>query len=254
MSGNLSELVQRYTIKHDRKIKKICAPLKDCLNISTFAYYSIGRDGRFCIMSNFPEQLDFFYSEKLFLQCPYLTHPSLFHSDNVLVPITPDPYFMRLSKQLHQVSHLFLILNQCWTHVEGYFFISNTNGKNATKPFINNLDLLHKFGRHFKREAHELITDATEQGYNLHEAKGKAFLTRDPSLPLSKNSPERLRFLKEISQLSTQENLCVDLYRQGHSAQSTAGILGLSPRTVEHYFENIKNKLGYNSKRDLLVD
>ena len=38
------------------------------------------------------------------------------------------------------------------------------------------------------------------------------------------------------------------IYLEGRSAQSTAAILGLSRRTVEHYFENIKVKLNCRSK------
>ena len=77
MNTDLNELIKRYTIKHDQRIKKICAPLKDYLGISTFAYYTIEQDGRFAIISNYPEQLDFFYSEKLYLNCPCIHPPAI---------------------------------------------------------------------------------------------------------------------------------------------------------------------------------
>jgi DNA-binding CsgD family transcriptional regulator len=63
---------------------------------------------------------------------------------------------------------------------------------------------------------------------------------------------KRKLFLKTTMAISPQEEKCLELYQQGHSAQSTAAILGLSLRTVESYFENIKYKLQCNSKRDLL--
>jgi DNA-binding CsgD family transcriptional regulator len=252
MHTNLTDLIKRYTIKNDRFIKNICAPLKDHLGIPIFAYYSIDQDGRFCIMSNYPEQLDFFYSEKLYLTCPYLTHPRLFSSGSALIPLSTDPDYLHLSCQLHKVSHFLLMTRRIGANLEGFFFSIENLTPNNCVFFLDKIDLLNKFGSHFKREAKGLIDNAMADGYNLHAAKGQAFLVRDASLPLSSADAKKKLFLKTTMAISPQEEQCLELYKQGHSAQSTGAILGLSRRTVEHYFESIKNKLGCESKRDLL--
>lgn len=250
--SQLCELVRQYTIKHDRKIKQICHPLKDHLGIPTFAYYTIEGDGRFVIMSNYPEQLDFFYSEKLYLTCPYLTHPHFFRSGYALIPLTSDPEYLQLSRQLHHVNHLFLMLQRIGDKIEGFFFITEDLDASQCLHFLNQIDLLNTFGHYFKREAQPLIERALSEGYNLREAKGAAFFSREPTLPLSSSNPNILHFLKKMTSLSVQEQECLNLFKQGKSAQATAAILGLSRRTVEHYFESIKNKLGCLSKWDLL--
>lgn len=53
--------------------------------------------------------------------------------------------------------------------------------------------------------------------------------------------------------LSRQENLCLKYLMQGKSAKAIANILSLSKRTVEHYIENIKNKMGVSSKYELML-
>lgn len=248
---NLNDLIKNYTTKYDRKIKKVCKPLQ-LLGIPTFAYYTIQHDGRFAIMSNYPKQLEFFYGEKLYLTCPYLTAPHLFRSGSALVPLTSDPEYMQRSRRLHRVSNLFLIVRRMGKNLEGFFFITDDLEPSRTAPFLNQLDLLNKFGTYFKRELQPLIGRALHEGYNLHQAKGEAFLMRDSSLPLSRQSGNSAAFLKSITGLSPQEQHCLELFQQGRSAQSTAAYLGLSQRTVEHYYESVKSKLGCQSKWELL--
>jgi len=141
MSHELDQLIRNYTIKHDRKIKTICDPLQTYLGISTFAYYSIEDNGSFVIISNFPEQLDFFYSSHLYLNCPYLVHPSLFRSGYALIPLADDQEKVNLSRKLYGIDHFLLMLFRVGNKIEGFFF----NAKNPNDQFIDRLDLLSKF-------------------------------------------------------------------------------------------------------------
>lgn len=52
--------------------------------------------------------------------------------------------------------------------------------------------------------------------------------------------------------LSQREFECVKLLVKGKTIKMIAQILGLSPRTVEHYLENIRSKLGIASKTELI--
>jgi DNA-binding CsgD family transcriptional regulator len=53
--------------------------------------------------------------------------------------------------------------------------------------------------------------------------------------------------------LSAREAECLEWYFQGKTSKETASILGISHRTIEEYFTNIKEKLGCKNKRDLLA-
>lgn len=49
------KIVDNYTIKHDKKIKKVTNPLKINFNIFCYTYFKIGGNGEFVSISNNPE-------------------------------------------------------------------------------------------------------------------------------------------------------------------------------------------------------
>lgn len=249
------EIIIKHTVKYDYKIKSICDPLVNLLNIPFFTYYQIDATGKFVILSNFAEQCDFYYSEKMYLTNPYLTHPHLMSSGYVLTETTPDAEYLRkLETSLHKfcVGNTFLIAQRNGDVIDCFYFGAQNKHSDYFHHYLNNLELLKKFGRYFIKEAEPLIKRMQSDHYSLLDAKGKAFLERDEKLPLSSKNSKANDFLKAISPLSPREQRCLELFCQGHSAQSTAAKLGLSRRTVEHYFESIKRKLDCHSKWDLL--
>ena len=243
------DLVRNYSIRHDRKIKKICEPLHH-LGFSIFTYYSIDEEGTFTTLSSYPEQLDYYHSEKLYLTEPYLGCPENFCSGYEIIPAARDEAHQSHCRQRYQVDQALLKLERRGKTLEGFFFSSKR--LNAKHNFFQHIELLNQFSFYFKREAGGLLEQMREDRFNLKEAKGKAFYDRHPDLTLSSKNPHTNAFIKSVSPLSERERDCLDLFKKGHSAQATASILGISQRTVESYFQNIKNKLGCESKWDLL--
>ncbi len=89
--------------------------------------------------------------------------------------------------------------------------------------------------------------------FDLLSTRGKVLFETPSVVPLAAHQdPQVLTFLRKISGLSPQEQRCIEHFKKGRSAQATAALMNLSQRTVEFYFENIKNKLGCQSKYDLL--
>ncbi len=255
MSNQLVELVNKYTVKYDSKIKQVCEPLKQHLNIPTFVYYTIDNDGRYTMLSSHPAQLEEYYEQKLYLNNPYLVHPSLLHSGCTSIYSTRNSHFTEQEIQSHSrydIGNPFLIIQKREKIVEGFLFANDLKNPNPI-DFISHIDLLKKFASYFIQEAQPLILKMQHDCFNIKEEKGQAFLTRDPEEILSNNNTKTKEFLNMICPLSTRERQCLELFQQGHSAQATGAILGISQRTVEHYFENIKEKLGVNSKWDLLA-
>jgi LuxR family transcriptional regulator len=254
MMKNLHDLIKKYTIQHDRKIKKICSPLKECLGVDFFTYYQIGGDGSFVLISNFPEQMDFYYSEKLYMFNPYLVHPKLLRSGLAFTDTTLDSAYcktLKASQSQFGLHHPFLILKKYQNSVELFCFSTKQKDFNRDE-YLCNAEVLQRFSAYFRRENKALIGKILHDGFNLQKAKKESFFKRAPNLPLSSSNRQIGRFLKSICPLSVREEECLELFKQGNSAQSTAAILELSERTIEHYFENIKEKLGCTSKWDLL--
>ena len=208
-------------------------------------------DGRFFAISNYPEQLDFYYQEKLFHKDQYLVHPKLMRSGYALIPLTPDPHYLELSRKLHRMNHLYLIHKRKGNRAESFYFTGDDINASNSQHLIDQTDLLVQLGQYFKREAKRYIIDAKQGGYNARQAMGDAFFVRDENAPLSNAICKK--FLRTISLLSPREQECLDLCQEGNSARNTAAILGISFRTIEHYLESIKDKLGCASKQDLRV-
>lgn len=135
---------------------------------------------------------------------------------------------------------------------EAFFFGFKTHNPIHNTIFFNSLDLLQSFISYFKQEAAPIIERALTENFNVKGIKGKAFLEKS-STPLSSRDPQAQRFLNMIMPLSNRERQCLELFKEGKTAKMTGDMLGLSKRTVEFYFENIKNKLGCSSKSDLLL-
>lgn len=251
----MKEIVRRYSIKQARLIRNACSPLRH-LDLPVFTYFKILTDGSFATLSNYPEQLEFYYHHKLYLNNPYLTHPDLIQPGCVLTATTQDAGYLDTvtqSKKNYKLHNTFLMVEKSGQAMEGYFFGTFDSDPALAARYYQHLELLKKFTTHFKLQTERLIGSMIAEGYNMKKGKGSAFLERDARLPLSSSDPCLLQFQKEVSLLSKQQQRCLDLYRQGHSAQATAALLGLSQRTVEHYFETIKEKLGCTSKSELLL-
>lgn len=246
-------LVNKYSLKNNTLIKKICAPL-ELLGISNFTYFSINEAGDFKTLGCYAEQLEFYYEQELYLSNPYLVSPKLLRSGNVFTKSSYNLDYLdtiSLSELKYKIYNPFLIIEKSGDLLEGYHF-STTNPAPTYVDYLQNINLLKKFTRHFYRETKHLIGKIGAEKYNLVRTKEKRFFERQPNLPLAASDEKVLQFLEAISPLSERERQCLDLFQMGHSAQSTAAVLNLSPRTVEHYFEKIKLKLGCHSKWDLL--
>jgi len=58
--------------------------------------------------------------------------------------------------------------------------------------------------------------------------------------------------IKTLIELSEREKSCLRYLLEGKTAKETAILLHLSHRTIEYYFENLKDKLNCMTKRELL--
>lgn len=250
--SDLMYAIKNYSNKYDRKIKEICSPLNTYLKVPVFTYYCIDADGRFIYLTNMPAFNEYYFSQKLYLSNPYFAHPALFRSGSALLPCTFDDEMQKSLNNRFKADHLFLTLQSNASSMEGFIFAEENVDAHGAPSYLPRLGLFDHFGRYFKREARDIIGKMRSEQFDIRKERGlDAFEALTP-IPLAQNDPKIFSFLKHVTGLSEQERRCLELFKQGNSAQATAAIMGLSQRTVEHYFENIKNKLGCTSKYDLL--
>ena len=169
----------------------------------------------------------------------------------ILTDAVEEEDYVELIEKRFRLRKLFSIVENKGDHFEVHLFSNNCKDNVSINTYLTNIELLKKFGRHFKQSAEPLIKKMKSERYNIAKEKKDNFYVPAKNYP-SMDKAQVDTFLKLISPLSKREQECLALFQQGKSARATAAILGLSSRTVEAYFENIKNKLGCYSKWELL--
>lgn len=248
----LQDIIQHHSMKHFSKLRKICAPLVDCLDTPMFSYYSIDGEGRFSALTNHPEPLDYYYSKKRYLDNPYLSHPHFFRSGSTCAPFDFDSDSLSVFNKEFNLFYFFILLQRRGNSIEAFLFAKLGSDFEAMTALLSQVDLLRTFAAYFRQEAKPLLAEVAKDSFNLKAEKKEKFLIADPSLSISSENPTVSQFLKSVAPLSPQELRCLELFKQGYSAQATGAILGLSDRTVEFYFNNMKAKLGCSSKWEFL--
>lgn len=249
----INHLLNSFSFKYDKKIRDICSPLSTHLGIAYFFYMFVEENGTYGLLTSDPLYNEFFFDSNLHQSMPFYAHPSFFRSGHTFIPCSyGENYEKAASDGPHPMDHLFMTMEATEKKMEAFFYANEDLTLNQLPYYLENLDMLTKFNAYFKREAASLIGHMQADGYSIIDEKGGSFFLAPKSTPLSVQNKNIERFLKEILNLTKREHLCLELFKQGKSAQAVASILNISQRTVEHHYDRIRDKLGVQSKWDLL--
>lgn len=138
-----------------------------------------------------------------------------------------------------------------------FFGICTRERASLQKLCLNHPQILKSFAGYFKKEMRSILAKMESEASSLADLKGDDFYCKDPICP-DVASGQRLSFFKGIGcdverleKLSQREKECLKFLIDGKTAKETASLLGLSRRTIESYFENIKNKLSCETKQEV---
>jgi DNA-binding CsgD family transcriptional regulator len=161
-----------------------------------------------------------------------------------------------IAKQF-EIFHRLCLLFRRTTYVEVFVFGLTKNHKNFFDIFVNEAGFLERFCIFFREAIHDTINDVA-QNKILFDPTDSQMLFKDIEL---KNDNAYRNFLDDVHLkkyrittksgaviLSKREFECLLWFAKGKTAKQTARILSLSPRSVEAYINNLKNKLGCQSK------
>ena len=106
---------------------------------------------------------------------------------------------------------------------------------------------------------HSMLKDLKNKK-NLSDPSSQHYLMKQPQAQTYKNTSEVRKYSQRNQyhltppfahiHLTEREAQCVYHLIQGKTLKSTAEILDLSPRTVEFYVNNIKDRMGIIKKKD----
>src|SRR5581483_8932447 len=248
------EIVQEYIIRHSNKIQNVTRPLREHFGIEYFTYHHIDRHGKYTVLVDRPDWAEHYVSKKFYLEDPYLRHPDVYKTGACFIDSHgSDEYrnaVLKDGKKFFDLDSGIILIEKTENGCEFFGYSGNRRNSNLHKLYLNHLPILQAFSRYFKEELSSLLNQMDEEANLLQNLKGKDFHLKTPIIP-KMESDLHLDFLKAIGMekfaekgalLSPREKECMKLLLLGKSAKETALLLGLSPRTVEFYFENIRKK------------
>ncbi|MBS0625906.1 MAG: autoinducer binding domain-containing protein [Verrucomicrobia bacterium] len=260
---NWKEIVQNYISKYSNLIRAATKPLRDRLGLKYFTYHKIDKQGKYTVLVDRPDWAEHYVGEKYYLVDPYLRHPDVYRSGVCMIGCHGSEEF---KEKLHGAAKKFdleqnvLFIDRSEDCVEFYGYSGSKRESTLDRAYLNHPWIFKAFAGFFKRELGAILRQMEGEAGSLIELKGGDFFCPEPINPSLDDEFEA--YLKEIGQgedlekiklLSPREKQCIRLFADGKSAKKTGVDLGLSPRTVESYFENMKNKLSCHSKQEILA-
>lgn len=152
------------------------------------------------------------------------------------------------------------IYNSHADHVEAWTLGGTLQDTELPNFLLNNLDLLNRYFNYFKTHAQDIIGPSApviRETLVYKESHTLSSTDYETAIEEFNRRIETSRYTicrgNETLTLSQRELECLLYRHQGLSAKEMARILGISHRTVESYFENIKVKSGLGNINQVLA-
>lgn len=257
------DIIEKYITKHSDQIRKITRPLRDRFGIEYFTYHGIDSKRHYTVLVDRPDWAEHYVSIQLYLEDPFLRHPSVYEPGICVIGEQGSPIYQetvkKLGEQVFQTSMGLVQIERTGDGVE-FFGCTGRNPHSLYSLYLNHGSLLKSFSQYFKSELGSILSCLKDEPSFLPDLKGKDFFVQDPIGP-EIDQGSCYSFLEDIGfagaikladSLTKRQKECLTLLLAHKNAKETAAILNLSPRTIEFYFENIKDKLGCFSKSDII--
>ena len=259
------EIVDNYIVKYSNQIRKTTQSLRDCFGITYFTYHRIDTNGNYTVLVDRPDWAERYVGDKIYLNDPYLRHPQVYRSGTTLLESYGSEEYkeivMKAGKKVLNADLGVQLIQKHEECVEFFGFAGTRETSCLENLYLNHSQLLKSFAEHFKREMKPILTKMGEEPGSLQELKGADFFCGEVICPDIERT-SRLKFLKSLGmhlevskaeKLSPRERECLLLLIEGKSSKESAAFLKLSSRTIEGYFENIKDKFSCWSKPEVLA-
>jgi len=230
----------------EKEVNEIAKPFFDASGITYFHYAEFFKNGYCCgLCSNTGWHKFFFEFERYKLNANYPANG--YHLAAIKNPITAAN-----AKNYFGIAHFLSFTKEHDDHYMMAAFGTYAGNDRIIDYYLNNIDVLERFISYFKQQANGLIKSSKKPGnlIVLPEYVDKGFKLKPDNKNRDKESFAYLNIHKNL--FSKRELDCIEHFTLGATIRETADKLLISPRTVETYLENIKDKLGCNKKSELI--
>jgi DNA-binding CsgD family transcriptional regulator len=257
VTRTFQDLLQDILFPHSEEIRRFTQPLRDHLGIDYFTYHFVSNEGGYGAIVDQLDYAEFYVGQEYYRRDPYLcapqgVRPGVTHWSSVGTPeYTAE--VLKIGEERFGLTEGVMVARKRATGGVEFFGFASQRGSHLYTLVLSHRPLLERFFSNFRSQLKSLIGELEEEPISLPAVKGDAYY-----LSLERSDEAFKKFSNSLGvkagvELSCREEQCLQLYRDGLTALETAERLGLSQRTVESYFESVKNKTGCDYKRDLLA-
>lgn len=240
----------------------ILSPLKK-IGIHYITFMRNYINGYQIYLSNIEGWVEDYYSNELYRQ--FISNPpNEYKSCSVIWPKDKKLLVFDLAKERYNSDHGVTYIKTRKNYSDYYFFSTTQDNPNIINFYLNNGDILERFIAYFEDRAELLIKKAEEGKVKLppskivlnNQSESNSYYDEMNLLNAIREMTIRKYALKSReyygARLSRQEITCVIYYANRYTAEETGLKMNISNRTVETYFQSIKNKLGCDRKEDIV--
>jgi DNA-binding CsgD family transcriptional regulator len=240
-------------------IDEILKPLKK-LGILYFTYMRNYPDCSQVYLSNDSSWVEAYYGQRLYETSQFQLAPESYRSGKIVWPAQSDLPVYQYGREYLKSDNGVTIIKKSGNYTEFYFFSSSVNNNGIVNVYVNNMAILEKFVLYFNDRAERILAKAEKSKLvlppHIYQQSINNITISIPTPDIIDNVLDEMQIKKYRIKhegyynikLSSRELECIFLYHKGKTAKETARALNISQRTVETYFENIKNKLNCYSK------
>ncbi len=157
-------------------------------------------------------------------------------------------------KSYFNVHYPFYLFEIYENYYESFAFATPIDNPAIINFYLNNLTLLENFKHYFRDKAASLIKRASINKIHLLDSMRsniqKLNINKNPEV-LFNVKKYRFNYNGKSLSLSKREMESCQYLGQGYTAKETANLLKISPRTVEQYLNNVKEKSGLKTKSQI---
>jgi len=258
MMSSYLNMIQAVTTRYNDSIKNQTSHFCEYFNVIHFWYNQISDKGTLSTISNHPEWSEYFADVGFYHDYPFLRHSKSVQegvrvlndfdgaAEASLAPMLQD------GRKKYNMNVWITILSKVEGGIEEIGF--STTRSNISF-ILNEIGLVRPFVNKFREQNRLVFSKLEDNSIDLIGLIGPAFYEK--STPLSPKLAKKRAFLQKLGidcrdDLTQREVEVIRLLLQGYSAGKIAPQLFLSKRTVEHHMERIKEKLGCESKTELI--
>lgn len=248
-SAALNQLEIPYNMR--REISVIIQPLKN-FGIETLTYSRYYDTGREILLTNNPSWYDEYFQVHHSYEENNVSNSDIQYLKNNR---TSSTY-----KQIDEKNRLSMI-RYLTNYREIFTFSGDSSNEHLKSFYINNMELFDAFILYFEERAETILSFYAKKQIKFssnNKHLEKTIHQEHPShydlknLAIAEMKTQQYIIKGRKIKISRREIECLALFHAGYTAKESAKLLGLSFRTIEKYFEVIKDKLNCLSKRDAL--